>query len=90
MAYDPNWLMKAKAKNWAKQEAALSHILVKDNSQHPSAICGKGWGAKGHPSITHVQFPSINCLPSCYSCRTKFLESIGVDYDVKTGQPTLN
>lgn len=85
--YDPNWLMKLKSKQWANEEKSLSHILVNDGSQHPPAICGKGWGAKGHPSITVCQFPSIDSLPSCYTCRVKFLESIEVEYDVKTGQP---
>jgi hypothetical protein len=90
MAYDPNWLMKERAKNWARQEREMSHILdenqVKAGAHHPSAICGKGWGAKGHPSITTVMFPSVNNLPGCRQCREKFLTSIGVPFN-ETGYP---
>jgi hypothetical protein len=88
MKYDPNWLMKERAKHWARQEKALSHVFDPKtmHEQHPSALCGKGWGAKGHPSITTVSFPSVNALPSCRQCREKFLTSIGVEFD-ENGYP---
>lgn len=90
MKYDPNWLQKAKAKQVAKDLASLSHIENgKPHFGHSTMLCGKGWGAKGHPSITIVQFPSIDSLPTCRSCREKFLTSINVQFD-SNGYPTLN
>lgn len=88
--YDPNWLMKERAKHWARQERALSHILVerKEGVHYTPAICGQGWGAKGRPSILHVQFPSLSNLPTCRQCREIFLRSIGAEIDSKTGYPS--
>lgn len=67
----------------------LSHIMdeTKMNQPHPSAICGKGWGAKGHPSLTTVSFPSINALPTCRQCREIFLNKLGVQINPQTGYP---
>jgi len=81
-AYDPQWLMKLKAKNVAKQLKALSHIEDKSKpGQYSTMLCGKGWGAKGSPSITTVMFPSIDNLPTCRTCREKYLTSIGAEVD---------
>lgn len=79
MSYDPNWLQKEKAKKFAKQQRELSHIEDKNAPRfnYSTMLCGKGWGAKGHPSITTVRYPSINNLPTCSACREKFLTSIG-------------
>lgn len=87
--YDPFWLQKLKAKEYARQQRALSHILVerKEGVPHTPAICGQGWGAKGYPSITTVQFPSVDNLPTCRQCREKFLTSIGVEFEPTTGYP---
>lgn len=81
MKYDPNWLMKERAKNWKRQEKALSHIedTTKESFNHSTMLCGKGWGAKGHPSITLVSFPSLQNLPTCRQCREAFLTSLGVE-----------
>lgn len=81
--YDPNWLMKLQAKESARKEKALSHVSEpgQESGTRTRVLCGKGWGAKGYPSITLVCFPSINDLPSCRTCREKFLDSIGVAYD---------
>ena len=89
MSYDPNWLMKEKAKRWKQQERQLSHVFDPNtmSNQHPSALCGKGWGAKGSPSITTVSFPSIDSLPTCRTCREKYLTSIGVAFNQETGYP---
>ncbi len=89
--YDPNWLSKLKNKQVAKDIATLSHIenkeLVKGPLEHSTMLCGKGWGAKGHPSITVVQFPSIHSLPTCRNCREIFLKSINVEINPQTGYP---
>jgi hypothetical protein len=77
--YDPNWLMKLKAKQYAEQERRLSHLPVDHSSR--TMLCGRGWGAKGYPSIHVVMFPSVDNLPGCRSCREKYLESIGVEWD---------
>ncbi|HMG89622.1 MAG TPA: hypothetical protein VK589_06170, partial [Chryseolinea sp.] len=55
----------------------------KSQLEHSTMLCGKGWGAKGHPSITTVSFPSVSNLPTCRTCREKFLTSIGVEFDEK-------
>jgi hypothetical protein len=89
MAYDPNWLMKERAKRWKQQEKNLSHIEDKTRPHftHSTMLCGKGWGAKGSPSITTVMFPSITSLPTCRTCREIFLNSIGVEINNETGYP---
>lgn len=86
MKYDPNWLVKEKAKQFAKQQRELSHI--EDKFNYSTMLCGKGWGAKGHPSITTVPFPSVDCLPTCRACREKFLTSIGIEFN-EIGYPKL-
>lgn len=87
--YDPFWLQKEKAKLWARQERALSHILIKryEGEHYPSGMCGKGWGGNNSPSITQVQFPSVDNLPTCRQCRELFLKSIGVEIDPSNGYP---
>lgn len=89
MTYDPNWLQKERAK---KANRPLSHIedksIVKTQFEHSTMLCGQGWGAKGHVSITVVQFPSIDSLPTCRQCREKFLTSIGVPFN-EIGYPIL-
>jgi len=81
--YDPNWLTKAKHKASIESESRLSHVL---NDVGSTGLCGRGFGAKGYPSITVIQFPSIDSLPTCRVCREKFLSSIGVEFD-ETGYP---
>lgn len=83
MAYDPNWLQKLRAKEFAKQERLLSHIEDKSKPafNYSTMLCGRGWGAKGHPSITTVPYPSIDNLPTCRTCREKFLQSIGIEFN---------
>jgi len=75
--YDPNWLNKAKAKNVSDALKSLSHVMAEGRT----ALCGKGFGANGHPSIITIMFPSVTNLPTCRTCREKFLSSIGVEFD---------
>lgn len=69
----------------------LSHIEDKSKTygpfEHSTMLCGQGWGAKGHPSITVVQFPSLKSLPGCRQCREIFLKSINVPINPETGYP---
>jgi hypothetical protein len=91
MKYDPNWLQKERAKNWARQERQMSHVVDETKNadgRHSTMLCGRGWGAVGHPSITTVSFPSLTSLPTCRQCREKFLASIGVtNINPQTGYP---
>lgn len=90
MAYDPNWLQKERAKLYARQERELSHIedKTKPRYHYSTMLCGRGWGGRNAPSIRIVMFPSIDALPTCRSCREKFLGSIGVtDINLATGYP---
>lgn len=61
----------------------MSHIEDKSKPSfgHSTMLCGRGWGAKGHPSITIVQYPSVSALPGCRTCREMFLASIGVEFN---------
>jgi len=85
MKYDPNWLQKERIKVINRQLSQLSHVEDPNapKFQYSTMLCGKGWGAKGHPSITTVSFPSVSNLPTCRTCREKFLASIGVEFDEK-------
>jgi len=85
MSYDPNWLMKAKTKHFAAQQKSLSHI----EKEGRTMICGQGWGAKGHPSITICQFPTLTSLPTCRNCREKWLSENhpNVVINKETGYP---
>lgn len=93
MSYDPNWLQKERMKNHKRQMANISHIEDKSRPSsaliHSTMLCGQGWGAKGHPSIRTVMYPSVDSLPSCRQCREIFLKSIGVEVDDK-GYPKTN
>jgi hypothetical protein len=86
--YDPNWLQKLQAKQAAKAPA-LSHIEDKNRAdgERSRAICGQGFGAKGHPSITFVIDPSVSNLPRCRNCREALLNSLGVAIDPANGYP---
>lgn len=88
MKYDPFWLQKLKAKKFAQAERELSHIVDPTKpGKYSTMLCGKGWGAKGHPSICVCPYPSLTNLPTCRQCREKFLTSIGVEFDEATGYP---
>jgi hypothetical protein len=89
--YDPYWLAKLQTKKFAEQERSLSHLLDPKQADrpHPGAICGKGWGAKGHPSILTVQFPSVDNLPGCRQCRELFLAEQGIEINPLTGYPNV-
>jgi hypothetical protein len=91
MSYDPNWIMKEKAKRWKQQERQLSHIedVNAPRFHYSTMLCGKGCGAKGSPSIMVVAYPSVTCLPTCRICREKYLTSIGVVFD-ESGYPKTN
>jgi hypothetical protein len=58
---------------------SLSHIARTDD--RGTMLCGRGFGAKGYPSITTVSFPSVKSLPGCRTCREAFLTSIGVEFN---------
>lgn len=87
MKYDPNWLNKLKAKKINEDLNSLSHLPK--NSERRTMLCGKGWGAKGHPSIITIMFPSVTNLPGCRTCREIFLTSINVQFDDR-GYPLSN
>ena len=57
----------------------LSHIARSDDRN--TMLCGRGFGAKGFPSITTISFPSATSLPGCRTCREAFLKSIGIEVD---------
>lgn len=78
--YDPNWLTKLRAKNFARQERELSH-LQDPNSKH--MLCGNGF----FNGIRILDFPSLDALPGCRNCREIYLKSINVEIDPKTGYP---
>ena len=63
----------------------LSHIESKNDRN--TMLCGRGFGAKGYPSITTVSFPSVTSLPGCRTCREIFLKSIGVEINPVNGYP---
>jgi hypothetical protein len=81
MAYDSNWLKKARAKEFARQERQLTHI--QEGNTHTS-ICGKGFFA----GMLAVQYPSVTNLPGCRQCREKFLQQLGVEFD-SNGYPLI-
>jgi hypothetical protein len=57
MKYDPNWLQKEKAKKWAKQDEALTHV---QNERDIHMLCGKGF----YSGINVVIFCSLTSLSS--------------------------
>lgn len=89
MNYDPNWLQKERAKNFARQERSLSHIWKETPGQYPTALCGKGTGSFDAPAgIVSCAYPSLTNLPTCRQCREAFLKSIGVtEINQATGYP---
>lgn len=60
---------------------SYTYTHIADPTKRSTMLCGRGYGAKGHPSITTISFPSVTSLPTCRTCREIFLASIGVEVD---------